>query len=125
MLFLSFLGRLFLPCCYCCCNGRKNEDDDLSKESSTTISTSEIAKDDFHFLENSHKMYVDVVNLSPKFFRHFSRDAYQKGMHQRAQTIDGVTNSINEAIMYVVVKECTPEKHLKEALEALDKDRTV
>ena len=140
---VSFVGRLLLPswCCCCCCrrkkqnqekeNTERGDESVVTEESNPTapasddIQTKGHGDDAFYFWENSHQMYVDVVNLSPKLFRHYARAAYLKGMHQHAETIQGIPNSINEEIMYIVVKERTPKEHLKQALETLDKDRTT
>lgn len=115
MLLPSYSFRWF--CCRCCC-GVQTEDCSRHVEA---------PEEEFQFVENSHQMYVDVVNLSPKPFRRFARAAYKKSMHKHAFTNpdSGQQNVINEAIMYTVVKEATPKKYLKRALETLDKDRTT
>ena len=90
------------------------------------------SKGEFVFLENSYKMYVDVCNLSPKPFRHYTRDSLKQGMRKHAtyhnkddKSHAGTRNVITEDIMYTVVKEVTPKKYLQQALKVLDEDRTT
>ena len=135
----GIVSKLF---CCCCCTRKnksidgKEDDEDNSIMGNTASSVSDDNEDEsntkeFVFLQNSYKMYVDVCNLSPKPFRHYTRDSLKKGMKKYAIYADedvnhtGLRNVITEDIMYIVVKEVTPKKYLKQALDILDKDRTT
>jgi len=75
--------------------------------------------DSFDFKENSRKMFDEVCNITPWLFRHFTRNGLIKGLQ------DEGCGDVTENIMYDVCKKVTPEKHLKQTLDVLDKYKTT
>ena len=113
-------------------NSKNNKKTTVMDDDDESDDDDDDSKGEFVFLENSYKMYVDVCNLSPKPFRHYTRDSLKQGMRKHAtyrnkdgESHAGTRNVITEDIMYTVVKEVTPKKYLQQALKVLDEDRTT
>ena len=63
-------------------------------------------------------MFEEVCNLSPKFVRHFTRNGILRGLEQLS------TEDVTECLLYGIVKESTPPKHLTKALQVLEDHAT-
>ena len=73
----------------------------------------------FNWKENSKGMYDKVIEATPWLFRHFTRNGLDKGLVAKG------CGDVTEAIMYDLVREVTPAKHLEASLKILDENKTV
>jgi hypothetical protein len=75
--------------------------------------------DDLEFKENSKTMFEEVCNATPWLFRHFTRNGLIKGLREEG------CGQVTEQVMYKVCQKVTPEKHLPQTIEILEKHKTT